>query len=266
MNPLYVYTRTDEEAYLSLSLLCNRPPTESEEENWALFGVRILDGKCSIEDMWFLVHSVMDFFFLIDVVLSFRLAYPMHDDPIQVLARQKEQFETNQARIAVKYLQGWFVLLDLFSALPMDLIMWSVATNTDQDQGGNGSSTLVRLLKLMKLGKALRIWRFRKLKAFASQIQSEARRRQWKLVLLAFIYMLLSHWCACGLAFIADPSISPLARIDIEFGRTYNGETWLELMDIATVHPFQKYTRALHFATQTLALIGDGGMQFRLPG
>ena len=28
---------------------------------------------------------------------------------------------------------------------------------------------------------------------------------------------------------------SPLARIDLEYGRSYNGQTWLELMNIATV-------------------------------
>jgi len=147
----------------------------------------------------------------------------------------------------------------------MDVILWAIATHNTGEEG-DGEVWLVRFLKGLKFGKLARIWRLRKLKSFASTIQTEARRRAWRVFSLAAIYLLLCHWTACGLAFIADPSISPLASIDLEFGRAYNGESWLEVMQIATVHPFQKYVRAFHFAVQTVALLGDGGITFRLPG
>lgn len=83
---------------------------------------------------------------------------------------------------------------------------------------------------------------------------------------LGSVFFLISHWIACGFAFIANPAISPLADIDVEFGRKYNGQTWLVSSGIDEAHPLVKYTRALHFATQTMALMGDGGMTLQLPG
>lgn len=264
LNPQYVYTRQDAEEYLSLDLLCNRPPPENDDEKWALFGAAIMGGKCSIEDLWFIVHTMMDFAFLLDMLFSFRLAIPLHSEPIQVLASHREQFESNPRRVALRYLKSWF-FLDLVSSLPMDVILWAIATHSTHEEG-DADATLVRILKGLKFAKAARIYRLRKLKSFAATIQTQARRQVWKMFVLAALYLLLCHWIACGLAFIADPSVSPLARIDLEYGRAYNGQTWLEIMDIATIHPFQKYTRAFHFAVQTVALIGDGGITFRLPG
>ena len=183
---------------------------------------------------------------------------------VQVLASHREQFETHPRRITLRYLQSWF-FLDFVSSLPMDVILWAIATHSTHEEG-DADATLVRILKGLKFAKAARIYRLRKLKSFAATIQTQVRRQAWKIFVLVAVYLLLCHWIACGLAFIADPSVSPLARIDLEYGRAYNGETWLEVMGISTVHPFQKYTRAFHFAVQTVALIGDGGMTFRLPG
>ena len=88
LNAQYVYTREsdDGDGASRLDLLCNRPPPTSEDDQMVLFGSAVFGGKCSIEDMWMIVHTLMDMFFVVDVLLSLRLAYPKHDDPIQVLS------------------------------------------------------------------------------------------------------------------------------------------------------------------------------------
>ena len=57
-----------------------------------------MGGKCSIEDMWFIVHTVMDFCFLVDMFLSFRVAIPIHSDPIQVYPELSALNPGQQAR------------------------------------------------------------------------------------------------------------------------------------------------------------------------
>ena len=239
MNPQYEYTRSDDENLQSLDLLCNRPPPESDDEKWALFGAAIFGGKCSIEDFWFVVHTVMDFLFIIDVVFSFRLAFPLHDDPIQVLSRHGDQFETSGKVIAKEYIKFWF-WPDILSGVPMDIITWGMASS---GSGGQGAE-MARVLKTLKLFKIMRIWRLRKLRALSATSETDASRRRLRLLMMLGIYGILSHWGACGLAYISDPSISPLADIDKEYGRVYNGESWLENLGISTVHPLQKYVRA----------------------
>jgi hypothetical protein len=152
LNPVYVYTQKEEAGFMSLQLLCNRPPTEKEEEKWALFGWAMFGGKCSIEDVWFIFHNIMDFCFLIDVILSFRLAVPNRRDlPLQLLASERDAFLSDGATIALRYMRGWF-LLDLVSALPVDLIMWAIATK-EIFTTGEGSATGQRVLYFVKLCK-----------------------------------------------------------------------------------------------------------------
>ena len=142
----------------------------------------------------------------------------------------------------------------------MDVITWSLAMT-----GGGGGTQAVRVLKALKIGKMMRIWRLRKLRSMSASVEKESHRQLMQIAGIAASYMVLSHWVACGLAFISDPTISPLGSLDQEMGRVYNGESWLEILDIATAHPFQKYIRAFYWATHTLCLLGDTGLQLRLP-
>ena len=99
----------------------------------------------------------MDVVFIIDIVLSFNTAYVKTGECILVVDRKE---------IARNYLKLWFPI-DVAGSLPMDLILFiidvaqgNVNIGGGGDGGGGGAVALVKILKIPKMMRLGRLFRF----------------------------------------------------------------------------------------------------------
>jgi hypothetical protein len=100
-----------------------------------------LDAK----DEYVKFRYMIDFMFLLDIILNFNTAYldEIHD------------IKDNRSDIACKYLKGWF-WIDFLAILPFEEIIKLV---TDTSGGSGGYNKLVRMSRLSKLYKLIKITR-----------------------------------------------------------------------------------------------------------
>ena len=90
---------------------------------------------------WFITYTIVDCFFLIDIILSFFTALV---DESEIITKKSE--------IARRYLKFWF-WIDLVSILPLDLI----------EKAGMNFNAILRFAKIGKLYKLIRLSRLAKL-------------------------------------------------------------------------------------------------------
>ena len=79
---------------------------------------------------WIMVYSVLDFCFLIDIILSFLTSYTDFETNLEI---------TDHKPIIRKYLRGWFVL-DFTSIIPIDVLL-----------SGNNLNMVIRFTKFSKV-------------------------------------------------------------------------------------------------------------------
>ena len=102
-----------------------------------------------VGDAWFVVNTVVDCLFFLDIIFIFNEAYI--DEDFQLVDQRKE--------IAAHYLKGWFAL-DSIAIIPFDIIMMGAGGDGG---GGNNAKGMVRLArvgrmyKLVKLTRLLRV-------------------------------------------------------------------------------------------------------------
>lgn len=82
-----------------------------------------------------MVDSIIDFLFLIDIIVNFFSAY----------YNEKYILIDKRTQIACNYIKGWFIV-DVVSILPFNLI-----------SGGQNYGKLVRLTKLNRLYKLVKL-------------------------------------------------------------------------------------------------------------
>ncbi|KAL2613027.1 hypothetical protein R1flu_024719 [Riccia fluitans] len=102
------------------------------------------------------VRTLTDFVQICHIFLQFRLAYVANSTKIQ----NAGQLEDNPKKIAMHYLQGWFVL-DLFTALPLpQVLVWTVVKSyTGSQNGANYAKNVLRVVVLLQnIPRALRFF------------------------------------------------------------------------------------------------------------
>jgi hypothetical protein len=99
--------------------------------------------------IWFW-DTIMDVYFLADIVLNFRTAY-VNRDGMQVVDPKK---------IAHRYLKGWFVL-DAVSCIPVGHI--SRIIEQKAGEAGPDNVRLLKTLRLLRMSKMLRLARIRRI-------------------------------------------------------------------------------------------------------
>ena len=185
-------------------------PEDSDKANWDLFITLVLVYTCvatpariafSTEDTvgWATVRWLVDFFFLVDIIIIFFSAY------------QDEDFKTidNRNVIACAYIQSWF-FLDVFAIIPFSSILESSGSS------GNGSqenlndlarlAKIGRLYKLIKLTKLLRILKIVKERSKLLKYVRELVKLGYGFERLAFMtiaFLLICHIIACLWVFFA---------------------------------------------------------------
>ena len=89
--------------------------------------------------VWIIIDSIVDFFFLCDLVLNFFFAYYDED----------EELVFDRKKLAIKYLKTWF-LIDLVAIIPFNFMF----------AGDRDYSSLSRLARLPRLYRLLKITKY----------------------------------------------------------------------------------------------------------
>ena len=140
--------------------------------------------------------TLVDVFFLVDICLSFVTAV---QPPVgETVVRPRD--------IARHYLLGFFVL-DLASALPLQLIaMLTVSRSNDSADANDDSSTLaaslelLRLLRLLRLARLLKLLRLLRMNAYFKKLYADLglNKSATELAELANYLALVLHLLACA--------------------------------------------------------------------
>jgi len=149
----------------------------------------------------FVVNRMVDFFFSIDLVINFFLAY-------QESPKRGSRWVTDRQQIVRHYLSTWFVL-DLVSVLPFDLFTWSGLIPA------NGSSKvlqMLRIIRLLRLVKLLRIIRasriFARWQSFFGFTYAEMTMMKFIVLTIMMMHAMACCWAYLGLNWSPTPGIS----------------------------------------------------------
>jgi len=184
---------------------------------------------------WTVTDIIIDFLFLIDIVLNFNTGF--------VMPGQDQVLVMDRKRIGSNYLKGWFAV-DLVSSIPLDLIVLGTATlETSADQ----LRRLPKVLRIIKLSKLLRLLRVTKMTRYFAKFDifsnfSSFVLRTFKLF---SIISLFCHWNAC-------------IQFLVSAADDFPANSWVDLAGIARDPPFQQYTWSLFKALSHMLCIGYG--------
>jgi len=191
-------------------------------------------------DAMFVVTCVVDFIFIVDMVLQFFLMY-------NVTTRYGNRLEHRHSRIVVHYLRTWFVV-DFLSVIPFDLLALLVQSNDVLKAKGLKIFRLLRMLKMMRMLKAARL--FRRLETSLLVTNTFQVLHMQKFV---FYLVLISHWLAClwALTFSLVDSDSPRWVDTFE-------DSELAVSEKTKDSVWKIYVAALYFTAYTMTSVGYG--------
>ncbi|XP_012464858.1 potassium channel AKT2/3 [Gossypium raimondii] len=176
----------------------------------------------------YIADNVVDFFFGVDIVLTFFLAYI--DSTTHLLVRDPK-------KIALRYLSTWF-LMDVASTIPFDALAYLFT----------GKSKMGLSYSLLGL---LRFWRLRRVKQLFTRLEKDIRFSYFwiRCARLIAVTLFLVHSAACLYYMLADRY-------------PQQGNTWL-----GSVNPnfretslWIRYISALYWSITTMTTVGYGDL------
>jgi hypothetical protein len=137
-----------------------------------------------------ILDTIMNIFFLIDMILLFFTAY-INDD-LDIVDTKKE--------IALEYLKSWFPI-DLISVIPFDLIItYGQFTRIARISRISKISKIIRMTKMVRLLKIGKV-RTKLFKNFSQMTEINAGLE--RLIFLMIFFVVMVHVIACLWIFIA---------------------------------------------------------------
>jgi potassium voltage-gated channel Eag-related subfamily H protein 8 len=217
-------------------------PEDPLKDAWDLLVAFLLVGTCLILPYrialvekdnltWKIVTNIVDFFFLMDIIVIFNTAY--YDEDYNMIQSRKTIFKS--------YVQGWFII-DFFAVIPFDYLF-----------EGSNLNSLIRvarigkMYKLVKLTKLLRMAKFVKNSSYFGKYMQKIFNIGFGMQrLMGFIlsFFVLIHIVSC------------LWIMTAQFADEAKG-TWME-GDIFLMGSGEKYLTSIYFTVTTITTVGYG--------
>ena len=173
-------------------------------EGYANFSaVHAAVATCPSYLAWFWFNVMIDFVFMVDIVLNMRTGY-----------MNEGQIVRDDWQSLLYYLRGWFVP-DLIGSFPVTLILHFVDDCTAADgTTGAAACNLVRgprMLKMLRMFKLTKLTRFFKLSAYLTYIEMLIKFNPGLLRVfkLAIIAVFSCHFFGCVWWFVSDIEMAP---------------------------------------------------------
>lgn len=174
-------------------------------------------------DGLFVINRLVDFGFLLDMIVNFFLGYFDENQAVWIW---------NHKKIARRYLLGWFSI-DLVSILPFDTLGLVMQSDSVSQLKILRIVRLLRLIKLMRIFRSSRIFK-------RIQSQSGLSFSTWALIKFLLMVLMAIHWTAC--AWGMAPSLSE------------DTNDWYKLAGLQLAGVGDKYLAALEFALMIMVM------------
>ena len=190
---------------------------------------------------WILLDTLIDTFFLVDIVLNFFTVY----------TNSYEDYETDRRKIAFKYLRGWFIF-DLIAILPIQYFFTA----------GSGINDLARLARLPRLYRLIKVFRlirvFRlvkqsgRIKKYAGEMLQIGMIIE-RVLTFSFILFITTHVFACMWYFLAK-------------WNEFEPDTWVAITNYQDESNWTIYVYCFYFIITIITTVGYGDMPVTTSG
>lgn len=182
-----------------------------------------------------LLETIIDFLFLLDVVVNFFSAYL---DEIEIIIDDRE-------KIFIHYFYGYF-FIDLLGGLPIQLILSSVEESHDRLNDVGGIARVYKLFRLIRLIKMIRVKKYDKIINYIFS-QLDLNVSLGKILFIVLITFLLVHISSCLFYF--------LTKVE-----DFNA-SWLYLNDLYDYPDLELYLTCVYWSMYTIFTIGFGDIK-----
>lgn len=216
-------------------------PTIERKLYWDIFITAVLLYSCTVttvqmalfEDLslfWKIMNYMVDFLFLIDIIVIFNTA--LQDEDGEIIE--------DRYKIASTYLKGWF-LIDLIAIIPFELMF-----RKGESANLIRYTRIGRMYKMLKLMKLVRLMKLQKNKSFSilDSLQDFLQiSQQFKWFFVFFFYFgTVTHIVSCFWIIVGNLDDS--------------GKSWISLY--GDVSRSDLYLTSFYFTITTITTVGYG--------
>jgi len=194
---------------------------------------------------WMLAEFAVDIFFMVDIMFNFNTGF-----------FEDEKYITSRAKIAKRYVSGWF-WLDLSTSIPFDRLL---------EQGNNlHISQISKILKIFRIIRLLKLLRLLRLMATMSKWENnDSKSSRLRLTKFLVAVLLSGHTSACFWVGIANLNRSHDHSYENYYG--YDPSSWVvRFQNTWQTSEVEMYLRSLYWAFTTLSTVGYGDITPLLP-